>query len=110
MGSVAPDDVIEYTLDDLQALPRFIKMMKNSWRNGTVNEFESSQYIVSMKTEFPQVYDTLLTKRNNNWMTKLPTYLETSRKAFVLVGAMHLSGKAGLLNQLKGRGFIVEQL
>ncbi|MCP4324332.1 MAG: TraB/GumN family protein [Psychromonas sp.] len=110
MQRVDADITIEYTLNDLLELPDFIKLMKKSWRSGDVNEFEKSEYVVRMKTEFPEVYDTLLVKRNNNWMDKLPAFINDSSKEFVLVGAMHLNGKEGLLNQLKEQGFKVNQL
>lgn len=82
--------------------------MKSSWRSGALNEFEKNRYIVTMKTEFPKVYNSLVIKRNNNWMGKIPAVIDDSSPAFILVGSMHLSGEAGLLNQLKVQGFDVE--
>jgi len=108
MQRVDPDITIEYTLSDLEGLPEFITLMKKSWRSGDVNAFENSEYVVRMKTEFPEVYNTLLVKRNNNWMDKLPSFIEDSSREFVLVGAMHLNGKEGLLNQLELEGFEVK--
>ena len=110
MATSEPDATIEYTLKDLETLPDFIKLMKRSWRSGALDEFSKSQYIVSMETEFPEMYKSLVINRNNNWMDKIPSLIEAQKPVFILVGAMHLSGDAGLLNQLKRQGFSVEQL
>lgn len=108
MASADPDASVEYTISDLENLPALIKLMKKSWRKGELDVFENSSAVVRMKTEFPEVYKTLITTRNNNWMRKIPTFIEDRHKEFVLVGAMHLSGESGLINQLKEQGFSVE--
>ena len=63
-----------------------------------------------MKAEFPDLYDNLVVKRNNNWMPKLTALTDSKAKEFVLVGALHLSDKEGLINQLKLAGFTIDQL
>ena len=84
--------------------------MKKSWRSGDLEALSAHAFVVQMKKEFPEVYNALVTNRNNTWMKALPLLTDDSNKAFVLVGAMHLSGKEGLLNQLKTQGFKVEQI
>jgi uncharacterized protein len=110
LKNVDPNITIDYTLSELHALPEVIHLMKKNWRSGDVNAIENSDDVQRMKNEFPEVYNTLLTKRNNNWMKILPTFSKDKSKEFVLVGAMHLTGEDGLLKQLKARGFNVEQL
>ena len=110
MTEVDPDVGIEYTLRDLDRLPEFIDQMKKSWRSGNLEEFSTSAFIMQMQTEFPKIYDTIVTNRNKTWMKQLATLTDDSDKEFVLVGAMHLSGEEGLLNQLMTQGFTVEQL
>lgn len=110
MAKIDPNVVIEYTLRDLERLPEFIKLIKNSWRKGDLEAFSRSAFVVKMKMEFPEMYNTIVTNRNNAWMRQLPSLIDDSDREFVLVGAMHLSGKEGLLHQLKTQGFKVEPL
>ncbi len=51
--------------------------------------------------------DVLLQQRNTAWMQTLPTLL-SNHNTFVAVGLYHLTKQCGLLEQLKGLGFIVE--
>ena len=110
MINVEPNTGIEYTLRDLTKLPEIIHSLKQSWRSGDLDALSETLDLAKVKTEFPEVYEALITNRNNNWMTQLPLFLEDSPKEFVLVGAMHLNGKEGLLHQLKQQGFEVKKL
>jgi len=49
----------------------------------------------------------MLTDRNNNWIGQLKT-LMPKQSCFVAVGCMHLADKAGLIQQLKNAGYVVE--
>jgi len=110
MARIDPDAGIEYSLRDLGRLPEFIEPMKKNWRDGDLEAFSTNAFIIQMKKEFPEIYNILVTNRNKNWMRQLPTLINDSDTEFVLVGAMHLYGKEGLLNLLKTQGFKVEQL
>lgn len=55
-------------------------------------------------------YNILLTKRNLNWIEKLPQYLQNENQSFIAVGAGHLSGKTGLLELLKEKGYEVNYI
>jgi len=66
--------------------------------------------MIKMKQDFPESYDTLLIQRNKAWMKEIPHFIEDKQVEFILVGLMHLAGENGLINQLKSKGFEVEQL
>lgn len=51
----------------------------------------------------------LLEQRNNNWMVQFSNLLP-QKPCFIAVGCMHLVGEAGLINQLKKKGFVVEEV
>lgn len=110
MAVIDPNKSIEYTLRDLEHLPEFIQLMKKSWLNGDLEALSTHAFVVQMKMEFPEMYDTIVTSRNKAWMKQLPSLVDDNNKEFVLVGAMHLNGKEGLLDQLKTQGFKIEQL
>ncbi len=48
----------------------------------------------------------IINERNNNWMKKIPDLI-TEKSSFIAVGAAHLAGENGLINQLRELGYIV---
>lgn len=110
MEKIEPNMMIDYTIRDLDELPQTVKSLKDSWRNGDIDSLAINNSIAQMKTEFPEIYDALLVNRNNDWMSDLSALNNNDTKEFVLVGALHLSGKEGLLNQLRLAGFKIDQL
>ena len=83
--------------------------MTAAWRSGDVDKL-SELFLKEMKKEFPKLYKTLFTDRNNKWLDKIETYLQTPQKEFVLVGVGHMVGEDGLIEQLKRRGYEVKKL
>lgn len=110
MAQVDPNVSINHTLRELKRLPNMLDEITEAWRTGDMNTFAQSAYVEDMKKLFPKVYQTILVKRNNNWLKLLPKLIGNDEKEFVLVGTMHMVGEEGLLAQLKRRGYTVEQL
>lgn len=54
----------------------------------------------------PEVYDLMLTQRNNNWLDVIPSRI-SENKTLIAVGAAHLIGKDGLIQQLREKGYTV---
>ena len=105
-----PDQGIRYTLKEMENFSKELDQMRQYWRDGDIDGLSKMDSLMIMKKDFPESYDTLLTQRNNAWMKKIPLFIEDKQVEFVLVGLMHLAGENGLINQLKSKGFIVEQL
>jgi uncharacterized protein YbaP (TraB family) len=110
MANIDPNVMLSYTLKDLADLPEFIETLKTSWREGDIESFTTHSTIVQMKNEFPNLYNTLITNRNNEWMKDISQLNNNNIVEFVLVGALHLNGKEGLINQLEEAGYSVNQL
>lgn len=110
MGKIDPNMLIQYTIRDLEKLPEFIRVLKEAWRSGDLDMMENNEYVAQMLNEFPEVFDSLLTTRNNNWMKELVTLFDDNAIEVVFVGALHLVGDDGLISQLERAGFDVEQL
>ena len=109
MGEGQEDEMIRQTLDDLEEIPAMIRDMKAAWRSGD-NAKLVEIGIRDWKSEFPNVFKRLLTDRNNDWMTELANYNDDADVEFVLVGALHLVGEDGLLQQLQASGHQLKQL
>jgi uncharacterized protein YbaP (TraB family) len=110
MESIDPNLLINYTLRDLETLSELSNFLNNSWRTGDIEAFTTHSLIVQMKAEFPDLYNTLITNRNTNWMSDILTLNSNELIEFVLVGTLHLNGEDGLLNQLKIAGYEITQL
>jgi uncharacterized protein YbaP (TraB family) len=108
MGKGNESDLILQTLEDIKDLSLNLTIMTNAWRTGDrENLFETG--IKPMMEDYPQVYRSLLVERNNNWMPKIERLIKHPESKFILVGALHLVGKDGLLEQLKSKGYHVQQ-
>ena len=69
-----------------------------------------NESLADFAKQYPNVFDTLITQRNNAWMRDLNHYLASPEVEFVLVGALHLPGNVGVLNQLREQGYEVEKV
>lgn len=58
------------------------------------------------ENEDPRLYETLLYKRNADWLSKLPGILADG-PVFIAVGALHLAGDKGLVEELRRMGYEV---
>jgi len=101
-------ELILQTLEDIQVLSRDLTIMRDAWRSGNSHDlFETG--ISPMKKDYPQIYHSLLVERNNNWLPKIERLIKQPESKFILVGALHLIGEDGLLQQLRKRGYTVQQ-
>ena len=63
-----------------------------------------------MREQAPEVYESLLSGRNQNWLPVVESMFADADTEFVLVGAAHLVGSEGLVSLLQGLGYEVRQL
>eukprot|EP00903_Cladosiphon_okamuranus_P004399 g4397.t1 len=109
LGEGIEDEVVSYTLADMARLSELFDAMKTQWRTGDVDTLFSTM-IVDLKNQFPDVYESLFLRRNHAWMPDIEGMLQTEETEFVLVGAGHMVGPDGLLQQLSDSGYMVTQL
>ena len=107
MGDGREDDLIIHTLQDINKLSQLIASLKAAWRQGDRDKLRALA-ITPIKKDFPKVYHRLLVKRNSNWMPRIEALMKTKEVEFILVGAAHLVGEEGILNQLATRGYTVQ--
>jgi len=77
--------------------------MNNAYISQNLNQLQELMYGSSYRPEEMKI---LLDDRNNYWMQQLPGLMK-DQSLFVAVGALHLVGKSGLVNQLKEQGYTV---
>jgi uncharacterized protein YbaP (TraB family) len=59
------------------------------------------------KEKTPELSDKMLKDRNLRWITKIPAIM-SEQPTFIVVGAAHLVGQYGLINQLRLKGYTVK--
>jgi len=84
-------------------LKEMIRIMNTAYTSENLDALEQLMVGSSYR---PEERKALLDDRNNYWMQQLPG-LMAEQALFVAVGALHLVGKTGLINQLKEKGYIV---
>ncbi|MBR9793092.1 MAG: TraB/GumN family protein [Gammaproteobacteria bacterium] len=109
LGGEDEDEMIRYALDDVKQLPKALVELKKYWLSGDMEGLYQSQG-KSFHDDFPEIYQQLLIKRNENWLPAIEEMLTTAQTEFVLVGTMHLSGNHSVLDMLREKGYLVTQV
>jgi len=107
LGKGHEDEMILSTIAEMKELPLIMGEMKKAWRTGDINKLEKIG-LSPMKKDYPGLYRLLLVKRNNAWLPKVEALLRTAEVEFVLVGALHLVGREGVISQLRQLGYSVK--
>lgn len=108
MGKGHEDELILNTLEEMLILPKIMASLKAAWRTGDLNELDKIG-LAPMREQYPAIYQDLLVKRNQAWLPKIEALLATPETELVLVGALHLVAKDGLLAQLRQRGYEIKR-
>lgn len=86
-----------------------INAMTASWERGDLAALEAA-VITDTRTQYPELFNVIFVQRNNAWMEVLVQEMNGSGVDFVAVGAGHLLGAEGLVEQFRARGFTVERV
>lgn len=107
MGKGHEDELIMSTIAEMKELPLVMDDMKHAWRTGNAKMLEKIG-ILPMRSDYPELYQSLLVDRNNAWIPKIEALLATPEVEFVLVGALHLVANEGLISRLRALGYKLE--
>jgi uncharacterized protein YbaP (TraB family) len=100
--------MLEQTLAEIDEAETVLSAMVDAWRDGELERLSSE--LLDDFDEFPGLYESLVTKRNQSWVPALERMLEDGRRHLVVVGALHLIGEDGVPQLLARRGFDVTQM
>ena len=102
---------LEEFLADPQKAVREMGDMHAWWRAGDVARLDSRMR-AEMARKTPESYRLLDVARNQAWLPQVEKRLTDSRKdnTLVVVGALHLLGSDGLVEQLRAKGYKVERI
>jgi uncharacterized protein YbaP (TraB family) len=80
----------------------------SAWRSGDIQKLAAE--LGDEYQRFPGLYRSLVTDRNKHWLPQIEKLLQDKRDYLVVVGALHLVGKDGLLELMQRDGFKPEPL
>ncbi|MFC3094980.1 TraB/GumN family protein [Alteromonas sediminis] len=109
MATGDEDEMILYTLKDLESLPSRMGELKEAWRAGDMDTLAAIG-LTPWIEEYADIYQAIFVERNNNWVPEIKEMLTTPKTEMVLVGALHMPGEHGLLTQLSQQGYTITQL
>jgi len=96
-------ELFNETFKEKDELKNLMSIMNNAYVSEKMDELQQLMYRNDYR---PEEMKMLLDDRNDNWMATLPKLMK-EQATFVAVGALHLFGQKGLIQQLKEQGYTV---
>lgn len=112
-GTPASEQVVSLNeiTDEHEDLKARFDELHGAWRSGDVPALERlTREDMQLKT--PETYRVVDVERNRAWMPKIEAMLRApvGHDTLVIVGALHLIGPDGLVQQLQARGYRVQRI
>jgi hypothetical protein len=96
---------------DLDILSKDMDRLVQAWTFGETNSVESIlTKSLAEDRRLTSIYEKLVYERNGNMTLRIEDLLKTKETCLVIVGAGHLVGDRGIVEILKRKGYLVEQL
>jgi uncharacterized protein len=96
-----------YTLEDVDDSAQQMDEVIRAWQHGDTAVLE--RLLGEESGKFPDLYRLLTTERNRRWLPRLEEILHGKQDCLVIVGALHLVGKDGVVALLERDGYKVVQ-
>ena len=96
-------EMLNESFKEKDGLKSAIAVMNDAY---TSNDLDALHQLMYAETYKPEEMKPLLDDRNNYWMQQVPK-LMNEQPLFVAVGALHLVGETGLVQQLRKKGYTV---
>ena len=100
-----------YTLKTLSSTGGQVESLVRAWTSGDAQAMESilSDVVVEDASAAP-IFQKLFDDRNVKMTSRIEEYLNSNGSYFVIIGAGHLVGKRGIVELIKSKGYVIEQL
>ncbi|MEJ2045730.1 MAG: TraB/GumN family protein [Reinekea sp.] len=99
------DDFMEFSTEDMDDVTGLVDTIFEQWKNGDYQ----SMYQQADFEDYPAVEQALLINRNRNWVNIMMQF-PVSETACAAVGALHMAGENGLIQQFESRGYKVSMV
>ena len=88
-----------------------LEKLHAAWRAGDAETLWTSM-AAEMRQQYPRLYRHINIERNDAWLPKLEQWLKIpgTDDTLVVVGALHLLGRDGVVEKLRARGYTVDRI
>lgn len=103
-----PNSFVSRALEDLSVIEGNVSSLEEAWESGDI---DAVNILITKSFEgYPEFHKSFVLDRNDRWLETLIQFLASNDTYMVVVGTGHLSGEGGLLQLLKNKGCVLEQL
>ena len=100
-----------HTLKNLRSMDSQVESLVQAWSSGDADTLGSTLAGSSFQDEkVAPIFEKLFQERSLKMCSRIESYLSSAGVYFVIVGAGHLVGKGGIIELIKAKGYVVEQL
>jgi uncharacterized protein len=100
-------EYLRTALQDAEDYPNETDELFQAWQRGDMAALE--KLLQQGADESPDIYRLLTVDRNRKWLPKITQLLNEDGDYLVVVGALHLVGRLGLIDLLRGQGYSLTQ-
>jgi hypothetical protein len=97
-----------YSVDDAERMAGELDDLISAWRSGDAPRM--AKLLQEGFDEYPDLYRPLTVERNRKWIPRIEQLLDDKDDYLVVVGALHLVGKDGVIDLLERQGHKLKQL
>ncbi len=98
------EGMLKETLIRLGDVEQDMKRALLFWRTGDTKAMDEL-LVAPLRKDYPDLYQSLFVERNRKMTAAIEGYLKSTGEYFVVVGAGHLVGPAGILELLRSKGY-----
>jgi uncharacterized protein YbaP (TraB family) len=98
---------LEDTMRQIEDEPDAYDRLLAAWLKGDLRALQT-EGLEPMKKASPDLFDRMITQRNNRWVEAISQRMAGSGETVIVVGAGHLVGPGGVPALLRARGYKVE--
>ena len=108
MSSGNQEAALLETIQELDLFKKEFEDIIKAWSSG--ESMKLNGLLLDSFKEYPELLNQLIVQRNKNWVPKIEEFLNQKGNVLVVVGAAHLIGNKGVIEMLRQKGYVVEQL
>lgn len=108
MSSGNQEAALLETIQELDLFKKEFGEIVKAWSHGESQKLD--ELLLESFKDYPELLNQLIVQRNKNWVPKIEEFLNHKGNVLVVVGAAHLIGNQGVIEMLRQKGYMVEQL
>jgi uncharacterized protein len=108
MSSGNQEAALLETIQELDLFKKEFEDIIKAWSNGETQKLD--ELLLESFKDYPELLNQLIIQRNKNWVPMIDEFLNHKGNVLVVVGAAHLIGNKGVIEMLREKGYVIEQL